>query len=223
MLLADGCSTRSRYDQKKLISNRFVELNNCTEAYLGYCRNGGICKMTTDISQRAVPVCSCPTGFRGRQCELINDPNIYFSRQQGQMEMAAMSGAMVAIIFVILFLSFVLYFYRRYVKYGMQESNSSTTIDTLELSPPLNKQKQNSDAIIDELEKNEIIEARAERPMHMQLAEKVNYPSNIFEMYTLTGYPNPEYAQRRNLFSMATKNRNMPRKTRNSNIILPEI
>ncbi|EJW74916.1 hypothetical protein WUBG_14177 [Wuchereria bancrofti] len=69
--------------------------------------------MTADISERLIPVCSCPTGFRGRQCELINDPNIYFSRQQGQMEMAAMSGAMVAIIFVILFLSFVLYFYKR--------------------------------------------------------------------------------------------------------------
>ncbi|CAG9539631.1 unnamed protein product, partial [Cercopithifilaria johnstoni] len=221
-VLVNGCSTRSRYDQKKLITNRFVELNNCTEIYWGYCRNGGVCKMTIDISQRSIPVCSCPTGFHGRQCELINDPNIYFSRQQGQMEMAAMSGSMIALIFIILFLSFTLYVYKRCMKYGIEGNNSSSAFDTFELSSPTNEQKQDSDTVINELEKNEIMGTRAK---HLQLGKKVNHSSNVFEMFTLTGYPDPEYSQHQNLFSKATKNRNMPRRARNcsSNIILPEI
>uniref|UniRef100_A0A1I8ES03 EGF-like domain-containing protein n=1 Tax=Wuchereria bancrofti TaxID=6293 RepID=A0A1I8ES03_WUCBA len=172
-VLVNGCSTRSRYDQKKLIpSNRFAELNDCTEAYWGYCRNGGICKMTADISERLIPVCSCPTGFRGRQCELINDPNIYFSRQQGQMEMAAMSGAMVAIIF---------------------------------LSPPINQQKQDSDTIINNIERNEIMEANAKSSIHKKLVEKINHPTDVFEMSTLTGYPDTEYDQYRLLATVINK------------------
>uniref|UniRef100_A0AAF5Q5F6 EGF-like domain-containing protein n=3 Tax=Wuchereria bancrofti TaxID=6293 RepID=A0AAF5Q5F6_WUCBA len=223
-VLVNGCSTRSRYDQKKLIpSNRFAELNDCTEAYWGYCRNGGICKMTADISERLIPVCSCPTGFRGRQCELINDPNIYFSRQQGQMEMAAMSGAMVAIIFVILFLSFVLYFYKRYMKYGMQGNNSLSTFNTLELSPPINQQKQDSDTIINNIERNEIMEANAKSSIHKKLVEKINHPTDVFEMSTLTGYPDTEYDQYRNLFNLATTSQNMSSRERNNNMILPEI
>ncbi|VDK88050.1 unnamed protein product, partial [Litomosoides sigmodontis] len=214
--LVNGCSTRSRYEQKKLKPNRYTvaELSNCTEAYLGYCRNGGTCKMTVDISQRDVPVCCCPPGFRGRQCELINDPNIYFSRQQGQMEMAAMSGVMVAIIFAILFLLFVLYFYRRYMKYGMKGSNSSSTFDTVELSPPINEEKQDSDAVIDKLERNETVKARAERQSSERMDDQ---SSNIFEMFTLAAHKDPEYAEHRNLFSMITKNRNVPRRARNSN------
>ncbi|KAM3726673.1 Nischarin [Dirofilaria immitis] len=200
-VLVNGCSTRSRYDQKRLSSSyRFAELNDCPEAYWGYCRNGGVCKMTTDISGRIVPICSCPIGFHGRQCELINDPNIYFSRQQGQMEMAAMSGAMVAIIFVILFLSFVLYFYRRYMKYAIQENDSLSAFDTLELSPPINKQKQDSHATINDLEKNEIVESKAEPSIRIKLAEKLDEPSNTFELFTLTEYPNVGFAQHRNLF-----------------------
>uniref|UniRef100_A0A915PN24 EGF-like domain-containing protein n=1 Tax=Setaria digitata TaxID=48799 RepID=A0A915PN24_9BILA len=207
-VLVGGCSTRSRYDQKKLSqSHRFVELYDCPEAYWGYCRNGGICKMTTDISQRTVPICSCPTGFRGRQCELINDPNIYFSRQQGQMQMAAMSGVVVAII---------------YMKYGIEESNSFDTFDTLELSPSINSQRQDPRSII--TEKNEIVEVEAEHPsMHKHLVEKVNHPSTVFEMFTLTEYPNKEYIHSHSMANMATKNRNVPRRARPSIIVLPEI
>lgn len=63
------------------------------------------------------------------------------------------------------------------------------------------------------------MKAQAER----QLSDKRDQSSNIFEMFTLTEYKDPEYAQHRNLFSMMTKNRNVPRRARNSNIILPEI
>ncbi|EFO12901.1 hypothetical protein LOAG_15631 [Loa loa] len=98
--------------------------------------------------------------FRGRQCELINDANIYFSRQQGQMEMAAVSGVMISIIFVILFLSLVFYFYKRYMKYGMQGSNSLSTFDTMELSPPINAQKQDSNAVMDDVGISLIIKIR---------------------------------------------------------------
>ncbi|VDK64836.1 unnamed protein product [Onchocerca ochengi] len=206
-VLVNGCSTRSRYDQKRLSAPyRLDELSNCSEVYRGYCRNDGICKMIADVAQRAVPICSCQKGFRGRQCELINDPNIYFSRQQGQMQMAAISGAMIAIIF---------------------GSNSLSTFDTLELSSPINKQKEDSRAIVNNFEKNEIMDLQAEPSIHIQLAEKLNHPSNAFEMFTLTGSSNMEYAQHRNLFNlafnMATKNRNMPRRGRNSIIILPDI
>uniref|UniRef100_A0A183DC60 EGF-like domain-containing protein n=1 Tax=Gongylonema pulchrum TaxID=637853 RepID=A0A183DC60_9BILA len=153
-LLSGGCSTRSRYEQKKVApSHRFADLEDCKEAYWGYCRNGGICKMTTDISKRAVPACSCPAGFRGRQCELISDPNIYFSRQQGQMEMAAMSSLLLAIVFALLFASFVLYFYRRYMKYGMRTSSSLSTLDTLELSPSDQQKARNPEQNTDDLKK----------------------------------------------------------------------
>uniref|UniRef100_A0A8R1TUT1 EGF-like domain-containing protein n=1 Tax=Onchocerca volvulus TaxID=6282 RepID=A0A8R1TUT1_ONCVO len=226
--MRNGCSTRSRYDQKRLSAPyRLDELSNCSEVYRGYCRNDGICKMIADVAQRAVPICSCQKGFRGRQCELINDPNIYFSRQQGQMQMAAISGAMIAVIFVILFLSFVFYFYKRYMRYGIQGSNSLSTFDTLELSSPINKQKEDSRSIVNNFEKNEIMDLQAEPSIHIQLAEKLNHPSNAFELFTLTGSSNMEYAQHRNLFNlafnMATKNRNMPRRGRNSIIILPDI
>lgn len=40
----------------------------------------------------------------------------------------------------------------RYMKYGMKGSNSSSTFDTLELSPVTNEEKQDSDAVMSKLE-----------------------------------------------------------------------
>lgn len=86
-----------------------------------------------------------------------------------------------------------------------------------------NKKEIHKRLLSEYLQKTEIVELQAEPSMHIQLAEKLNHQSNVFEMFTLTGYPDTEYTQHRNLFSMATKSRNMPRKARNSNIVLPEI
>ncbi|EFO13026.2 hypothetical protein LOAG_15506, partial [Loa loa] len=71
--------------------------------------------------------------------------------------------------------------------------------------------------------KNETIAAKAESSISMNLVEKVNHPPDVFEMFTLTGYPDTEYAQQRNLFKMTTKNQNMPRRARNNDTVLSGI
>ncbi|VDN06057.1 unnamed protein product [Thelazia callipaeda] len=212
-----GCSTRSRYEQKKSSqSHRFAELEECTEAYSGYCRNGGICKMTADISQRAVPhfflFISCPTGFRGRQCELINDPNIYFSQQQGQIEIAAMSSLVVTIVLAISFASFLLYVYRRYLKYGLHRSTSSlSNLTSLELSSSKPWQRRNS-----KLSLNDFKEAEAEKSVHVHLATRLddNDPSTVFEMLSQADCPKMQVTSPRNFLIMTTQNRNIPRKVK---------
>uniref|UniRef100_A0A914S4F7 Uncharacterized protein n=1 Tax=Parascaris equorum TaxID=6256 RepID=A0A914S4F7_PAREQ len=55
-----GCSTRPRLrdDAPTAIAQRLEDLDECEDVYLGFCRNGGTCKITTDIAHRYIPVCS---------------------------------------------------------------------------------------------------------------------------------------------------------------------
>ncbi|EJW85813.1 hypothetical protein WUBG_03278 [Wuchereria bancrofti] len=84
-------------------------------------------------------------------------------------------------------------------------------------SPPINQQKQDSDTIINNIEQN------AKSSIQQKLVRKINHPTDVFEMSTLTGYPDTEYDQYRNLFNLATTSQNMSSRERNNNMILPEI
>uniref|UniRef100_A0A915CG44 Uncharacterized protein n=1 Tax=Parascaris univalens TaxID=6257 RepID=A0A915CG44_PARUN len=69
-------------------------------------------------------------GYRGKQCELVNDPNIYFSRQQEQLETAALSTLVTAVIVATCIVSVALYLYRRFMKYGVPIADSSSSPST---------------------------------------------------------------------------------------------
>ncbi|KHN82590.1 hypothetical protein Tcan_00048, partial [Toxocara canis] len=114
--LPGGCSTGSRLsdDKPTAVAQRLGDLDDCDDIYGGFCRNGGTCKITTDIAHRYIPVCSCMPGFRGKQCELVNDPNIYYSRQQEQLETAALSTLVTIVIVATCIVSTALYLYRRF-------------------------------------------------------------------------------------------------------------
>lgn len=60
--------------------------------------------------------------------------------------------------------------------------------------------------------------------MRIELAERTNYPSDAFEMFTLTGYPNTESVQHHNLSGMKVKNpRDIPTRVKNNIVVSPEI
>lgn len=144
-VLAGACSTRPEQREntevtdeelQKVHSKRY-DTPPCT--LKGYCYNGGTCHMAINIERRPVPVCSCPLGFKGRQCEDRNDPNKYFTRQHGEIETAALSSLVTFVIVATCFASIALYLYRRYMRYAMAVRDScsdpSTPASTIELYP----------------------------------------------------------------------------------------
>ncbi|VDN57836.1 unnamed protein product [Dracunculus medinensis] len=117
-LLKGGCSTKPR-NRGTVASARFADLQDCDDRFEGYCHNSGICKLTYDIAHRIIPICSqsttfsCPTGFRGKQCEFINDPNYYYSKQEkNEIGMTTALSLLLIIILAICFASLCLYLYR---------------------------------------------------------------------------------------------------------------
>ncbi|KHN88516.1 hypothetical protein Tcan_13433 [Toxocara canis] len=114
-------------------SHRFddlAEVELCSEFYSGYCRNGGICKITADIFHREIPVCSCMPGFRGKQCELVNDADMYYSGQLAQFERITLSTVVVSVMIIACVVSVSLYLYKRYINYGSNLSRNFTRSPT---------------------------------------------------------------------------------------------